>query len=61
MRRCAMAELVKVTALVSEDLRRKARIKALGEGMSLSSVLRNFLEEWAGKGNETHDHQAEAE
>jgi hypothetical protein len=56
-----MTELVKVTALVSEDLRRKARIKALGEGMSLSSVLRNFLEEWAGTGTEKHDHQAEAD
>lgn len=42
-----MAELVKVTALVPEDLRRKARIKALNTGVSLSSVLREFLEKWA--------------
>jgi hypothetical protein len=53
MRRCEMAELVKVTALVPEDLRRKARIKALGEGVSLSSVLREFLEKWTENGSET--------
>lgn len=47
-----MAELVKVTALVPEGLRRKARIKALSEGVSLSSVLRDFLEKWVENGRE---------
>ena len=54
-----MAELVKVTALVPEGLRRKARIKALSEGISLSSVLRNFLEEWAEQDDKAPDDETE--
>ena len=48
-----MAELVKVTALVPEDLRRRARFKALREGVSLSSVLRDFLRKWVMEAQET--------
>jgi len=52
-----MAEWVKVTALVSEDVRRRARMKALSEGVSLSSVLREFLERWVSEAKKSPEKQ----
>ncbi len=48
-----MAELVEVTALATEDLRRMARIKPLSEGVSLSSVIRDFMVHWMENGRKT--------
>ena len=39
---------VKVTALISEELRRKARLKSAQTGKSMSSVMREALEKWVG-------------
>ncbi len=36
----------KLTLVVPDDLRRKARVKAITEGTSVSEVVRKFLEEW---------------
>jgi len=43
-----MANMVKVSALVPDELRQRAKLKALRERVFLSSVIRDFLEEWAG-------------
>lgn len=36
----------KLTLVIPDDLRRKARVKAITQGTSLSAVVREFLEEW---------------
>ena len=36
----------KLTLVISDDLRRKARVKAISQGTTLSAVVREFLEEW---------------
>ena len=36
----------KLTLVISDDLRRKARVKAITQGTTLSAVVREFLEEW---------------
>lgn len=36
----------KLTLVVPDDLRRKARAKAIIQGTSLSAVVREFLEKW---------------
>ena len=36
----------KLTLVVPDDLRRKARAKAITQGTSLSAVVREFLKKW---------------
>ena len=37
---------IRLTLVISEELRRKARVKALQQGTSVSAVVREFLENW---------------
>ena len=46
MAKQARPKQIKLTLVVTEELRRKARIKALQQGTSLSAVVREFLGEW---------------
>ena len=37
---------IRLTLVITEELRRKARVKALQQGTSVSAVVREFLERW---------------
>jgi len=40
--------MTNLTITVDENVLRRARIRALEQGVSLNGVLREFLEKWAG-------------
>jgi predicted HicB family RNase H-like nuclease len=51
VRKSVMAEQpkqkqIRLTLVITEELRRKARVKALQQGTSVSAVVREFLKKW---------------